>query len=80
MNIVVYYKEGCPWAADVMDYFKERNIPFEGREITTNPEFAREVIAKTGQSKSPTVEIDGTILPDTDVDQVSKHLAAVGAA
>lgn len=80
MNIIVYYKNGCPWAADVMEYLKEHNMPFEAKDISINSEFEREVRLKSGQAKSPTLDIDGMILPDCDADEVAKHLAAVGAS
>ena len=78
MNIIVYYKSGCPWAADVMEYLKEHNLPFEGKDISSNSDFEQEVRSKSGQSKSPTLDIDGMILPDSDVDEVAKHLSSVG--
>ena len=78
MNIIVYYKTGCPWAADVMEFLEEHNLPFDKRDISSNPEFEQEVRLKSGQTKSPTLDIDGMILPDSDVDEVAKHLASVG--
>ena len=40
--------------------------------MTTNPAYAKEVEAASGQNKSPTLDIDGTILPDASVEDVAK--------
>lgn len=74
MNIAIYKKTGCPWAAAVAAFLKAQDIPFEERDMTRNPDFKREVEEKSGQSKSPTLIIDGEVLPDASVEQVFKVL------
>ena len=61
-----------------MGFLSELNIPYEIRNVTTNPVYAREVEALSGQSKSPTLDIDGTILPDASVEDVAKVLEERG--
>lgn len=74
MNIAIYKKTGCPWAAAVAAFLKAQDIPFEERDMTRNPDFKREVEEKSGQSKSPTLIIDGEVLPDASVEQVFEVL------
>jgi glutaredoxin 3 len=78
MKITLYRKSGCPWSAAVMGFLNELNIPYEIKNVTTNPVYAREVEALSGQSKSPTLDIDGTILPDAGVEDVAKALEERG--
>ena len=78
MKIIVYHKTGCPWAAAVMGFLKELKIPFEPRNVSTNKEFARECEEKSGQLKSPTLDIDGEILADASVEDVAEHLEKHG--
>ena len=78
MPIIVYTKTGCPWAIEVLEYLKARNIPFEERDIIKNPEYRKEVEDKSGQSKSPTLDIDGVIVPDAGVEEVAAALAKAG--
>lgn len=80
MNIIVYTKTGCPWAIEVTDYLKENNIPFEERDIIKNPEYKREVEEKSGQSKSPTLDIDGVIVPDAGLEDVIQAIAKAKTA
>jgi glutaredoxin len=78
MKIILYPKSGCPWSAAVMGFLNEMNIPFETRNVTTNPAYLGEVEALSGQSKSPTLDIDGEILPDASVEDVAQFLEKRG--
>ncbi len=77
MNIILYTKRGCPWCNDVIDYLQREHIPFEEREVLSNEVYFKEMVAKSGQTKAPTLDIDGVILKDSDVDQVRAYLASV---
>ncbi len=61
-----------------MGFLNELNISYEIRNMTANPSYAREVEAMSGQSKSPTLDIDGSILPDATVEEVAKVLEEKG--
>jgi glutaredoxin len=78
MKIVLYRKSGCPWSAAVMGFLDELNIPYEIKNVTTNPAYLKEVEAVSGQSKSPTLDIDGEILPDASVEEVAHCLEKRG--
>jgi len=78
MKTIVHVKSGCPWAAVVLDYLKKLDVPHEVRNISTHDGFAEEVERKSGQSKSPTLDIDGKILADASVDDVAEHLEMLG--
>lgn len=73
MNIIVYTKTGCPWAEEVISFLKKQGIPFEERDMLKNPIYKEEALRKSGQWKSPTLDIDGRILPDSDAAQVEKY-------
>jgi glutaredoxin len=78
MRIILYRKSGCPWSAAVMGFLNELNIPYEIKNVTTNPAYLKEVEALSGQSKSPTLNIDGLILVDGNVEDVAKALEERG--
>ena len=61
-----------------MGFLNEMNIPFEIRNVTTNPAYAKELEAASGQGMSPTLDIDGKILPDASVEDVAKELEKKG--
>ena len=61
-----------------MGFLTELNIPYEIKNVTTHPVYATEVETLSGQSKSPTLNIDGLILPDASVEDVAKVLEERG--
>ena len=78
MKIILYKKSGCPWAAAVMGFLNELNVPYEARNVTTHPQYAREVESKSGRCISPTLDFDGEILADASVEDVAKILEKSG--
>lgn len=74
MKIILYTKKGCPWCKGVLDLFRAENISFEEREVLGNKEYFDEMVKKSGQTKTPTLDIDGFILADTDREQVAEYL------
>jgi glutaredoxin len=61
-----------------MGFLNELNIPYEIKNVTTHPAYGKELDAATGQCMSPTLDIDGTILPDASVEDVANALEAKG--
>lgn len=49
-------------------------FPMKKEIFLKNPEFRAEVEKATGQNKSPTLNIDGTWLPDAGVEDIAKVL------
>jgi len=78
MNIILYTKTGCPWCKGVLDLFKEKNVQFEEREVTGNKAYWDELVAKSGQTKTPTMDLDGEITADSDREQIGAILKAKG--
>ena len=78
MNLIVYTKSGCPWCRDVLDFLREKKVPFEEREVRGSTVFMDEMVKKSGQTKAPTLDLDGAILADTDREAVEKWLKEKG--
>lgn len=76
MKIILYTKTGCPWCRGVLDLFKEKKVQFEEREVLGNKEYFDELVVKSGQTKTPTLDIDGKIYADSDRDAVEKILTS----
>jgi glutaredoxin 3 len=78
MNIILYTKSGCPWCKGVLDLFAEKNVKYEEREVLSNQVFFDELVKKSGQTKTPTLDIDGHIIADSDRDQVTAYMKEKG--
>jgi len=77
VSLIVYTRVGCPWCRDVLALLREKNVPFEERD-KGNPEYLKELIQKSGQDQTPTLDLDGAILADTDAEAVEKFLKEKG--
>lgn len=80
MKIILYTKKGCPWCRGVLNLFTEKKVAFEEREVLSNKEYFDEMVKKSGQTKAPTLDIDGYILSDTDDVAVAEYLKGKNVA
>lgn len=80
MKIILYTKTGCPWCKGVLDLFHEKGVEFEEREVTGNKQYFDELVSKSGQEKTPTLDIDGFILADSDKEAVTEYMKGKGVA
>lgn len=78
MNIILYTKTGCPWCKGVKDLFAEKSVKYEEREVRGNKVYYDELVAKSGQNKTPTLDIDGEIIADSDREAVAAILKKKG--
>lgn len=78
MSLIIYTKTGCGWCAEALQFLKENNIAFEEREVLGNEEYFKELEEKSGQMKTPTLDLDGKILANTDSVEIEKWLKENG--
>ena len=75
---ILYVKIGCPWCAEVLEYFHAQKLPFEKITVTGNPDAMGEMVNLSGQSKAPTMDWDGEVLADFGVDELIPFLRKHG--
>ena len=80
MRIILYTKTGCGWCDEVRDLLNEKNINFEEKNVFEKPEYFEELILKSKQTMTPTLDIDGEIIADTDAEEVAGYLRKIGIA
>jgi glutaredoxin 3 len=78
MSLIIYTKTGCWWCVDALDYLNTKGIQYEEREVWSNPEFMKELEEKSGQTKAPTLDLDGEILADAGVEDIDVFLKEKG--
>ncbi len=78
-NIVVYLRPTCPWALEVRDLLKKHNLSYETRDIVSNPKHYDDMVKRTGQERSPCVEVDGQMIVDVGGAEVEALLLEKGA-
>lgn len=74
MNVTIYTKTGCPWAAGAKAFLKAKGISFEERDMRENPQYKQEAEDATDQSSSPTLNINGQWVPDATLEDIDEAL------
>ena len=73
-------KPSCGWSNGVRAVLRKYNLEFEDKDIINNPAFRWEMEQKSGQSLQPTLEINGTMLPDISGEELEGWMLANGVA
>ena len=74
MKIKAYLKPQCGWSMGVRAIMSKYSLAFEDLDIINNQDLFAEMVAKTGQTNQPCVEIDGVMLADVSGEEVENYL------
>lgn len=77
-KITAYLKTFCGWSEGVRAIMRKYDLPYEEKDIISNPAFRWEMEQRSGQPLSPCVEIDGHMLADVSGEEVEKWMLANG--
>lgn len=77
-KIIAYLKPWCGWSNGVRAVMKKHDLPFEDRDIINDPVQRAEMIEKSGQTLSPCVEVNGTMLADVSGEEVEAWMLGQG--
>ena len=70
IEITAYLKTFCGWSEGVRAIFRKYDLEFEEKDIIKNQAYRWEMEQKSGQSLSPCVVVNGTMLPDVSGEEV----------
>ena len=76
--MIVYIKGFCPWCKEALAWLDQHGYSYEVREVLQDPEAMARMREISGQSLTPTLEVDGKVLADFDTGQLSAFLDANG--
>ena len=65
----------CSWCRRAKRYFKEQLVPFKEVNIERDPDAAREIVRKTGQTGVPVIKIGSSWIVGFDKERIEKELA-----
>ena len=66
---ILYVKKGCPWCVDALSYFKSNGLDLEIVDLRANPSRMDELVAASGQTKTPTLKHGDFVVADFDLDE-----------
>ena len=71
-NIRLFIKPYCGWCHEAIQWLDSRGIQYETLDVTGDQTAMAEMVRLTGQTMAPSIDIDGAILADFDVDQLDR--------
>lgn len=72
MKIRLFIKPYCGWCHKAVRWLDERGIKYETLDVIANADAFREMVALSGQSLAPVIDVDGRILADFGPEELAK--------
>ncbi|MCM8798802.1 MAG: glutathione S-transferase N-terminal domain-containing protein [Candidatus Omnitrophica bacterium] len=73
-SVKIYSTPTCPFCIRAKQFLKENKITFEDLDVSQNPEYAEEMIRKSGQMGVPVLDIEGEIIVGFDKERIKSAL------
>jgi len=73
-NVTIYSSPTCPHCHAAKEFLTKNKIKFTDKDVTANPEFAKEAQEKSKGTAVPVIEIDGQIVVGFDEGKISQLL------
>ncbi len=77
-SVRLFIKPGCPWCEEAIDWLDSNGIKYEQLDVTSNQEARDEMHELTGQTRTPSIDVDGHILVDFDADELEAWWESTG--
>jgi glutaredoxin 3 len=74
-KVLLFSTLTCSWCRRAKRYFKDRGVPFKEINIEREPEAARDIVRKTGQTGVPVIKIGSKWIVGFDRERIEKELA-----
>lgn len=74
----LFIKPGCPWCDEALDWLSAQGIPHEMLDVTSDPAARREMFNLTGQTRAPSIDVDGHVLADFGADELEAWWKEMG--
>jgi glutaredoxin-like YruB-family protein len=74
-KVLLFSTSTCSWCRRAKRYFKDRGVPFKEINIERDPEAARDIVRKTGQTGVPVIKIGSKWIVGFDRERIEKELA-----
>ena len=74
MTPTLYVKTGCPYCKAAMDYLDKHKIAYEQVDVRGSDSKMKKLEELSGQTKTPTMDWGGEILPDFGTDELEEFL------
>jgi len=73
-KVTIYTTPTCVYCKMAKAFFKENNVVYEEKDVSTDTKSQEEMITKSGQMGVPVIDIEDKIIVGFDRDGISKLL------
>jgi glutaredoxin 3 len=74
-KVVLFSTSACSWCRRAKRYLKEHRVPFKEINIERDPDAARDIVRKTGQTGVPVIKVGSKWIVGFDKERIDKELA-----
>ena len=74
-SLKLYVKTWCPWCVRAKAWLDEHGYSYEEIDVEADSKHYDEMIRLSGQRFTPTLDVDGQILPDFGPEELETFLA-----
>jgi glutaredoxin 3 len=74
-RVVLFSTSTCSWCRRAKRYLKEQRVPFKELNVERDPDAAKDIVRKTGQTGVPVIKIGSRWIVGFDKEQIDKELA-----
>ena len=71
MKVRLFIKPGCPWCDEAIDWLDAKGVRYAILFVTRDSKAREEMHRLTGQTKAPSIDLDGQILADFGADELA---------
>lgn len=72
MKVRLFIKTGCPWCDEAVEWLDDHGIKYATLNVSSDPDAREEMLELTGQTKAPSIEVDGKVLADFGADELDE--------
>ncbi|HRI13959.1 MAG TPA: glutaredoxin family protein, partial [Verrucomicrobiota bacterium] len=69
-SVRLFIKPGCSWCDEAIEWLDRRGIIYQSLDVIRDAEARHEMRQLTGQTRAPSIEVDGHVLADFDADEL----------
>ena len=74
-RVVLFSTSTCSWCRRAKRYFRENRVTFKEINVERDPDAARDIVRKTGQTGVPVIKIGNKWIVSFDRERIEKELA-----
>jgi glutaredoxin 3 len=71
MTVRLFIKSGCPWCDEAIDWLNARGVRYQVLDVNRDAAARAEMLKLTGQTKAPSIDVDGQVLADFGADELA---------